>query len=78
MQKKYKLKRISELNSGSVTQQIDEARFTINYKNLLNPAQYDAATALEGAYLIIAGAGSGKTRTLVFRVARLVESGYNP
>ena len=78
MQKKYILKRISELNSGSVTQQINEARFTINYKNLLNPAQYEAATALEGSYLIIAGAGSGKTRTLVFRVARLVETGYNP
>jgi DNA helicase-2/ATP-dependent DNA helicase PcrA len=74
--KKYQLKRLSE--TGSIVQQVDEARFIINYRNQLNNAQYDAVTATEGAFLIIAGAGSGKTRTLVFRVARLVEMGYDP
>ncbi|OGU72467.1 MAG: ATP-dependent DNA helicase [Ignavibacteria bacterium RBG_16_34_14] len=76
MQKKYKLKRINE--TGFTKPIIDEARFVINYKNELNPAQYEAASAVDGAYLIIAGAGTGKTRTLVYRVARLVELGYDP
>ncbi len=44
----------------------------------LNPAQREAAEARDGAYLVVAGAGSGKTRTLVHRVASLVESGVRP
>jgi DNA helicase-2/ATP-dependent DNA helicase PcrA len=76
IQKKYKLKRINQ--TGFVKPIVDEARFVINYKEELNPAQYDAASAVDGSYLIIAGAGTGKTRTLVYRVARLVELGYNP
>lgn len=76
IQKKYKLKRLGD--SGFTKENIDEARFSINYRNELNPAQYEAVSAVEGAYLIIAGAGTGKTRTLVYRVARLVETGYKP
>ncbi len=76
IQKKYKLKRLNEpLPQRTI---VDESRFTINYSNELNPAQFEAASALDGAYLIIAGAGTGKTRTLVYRVARLVELGYDP
>jgi DNA helicase II / ATP-dependent DNA helicase PcrA len=74
IQKKYTLKRVNEIAKRDV----DESRFVINYRNELNPAQYEAASAVEGAYLIIAGAGTGKTRTLVYRVARLVEIGYDP
>jgi DNA helicase-2/ATP-dependent DNA helicase PcrA len=76
IQKKYTLKRFKE--TGFEKKEFDEARFVINYKNELNPAQYEAASAVEGPYLIIAGAGTGKTRTLVYRVSRLVEIGYDP
>ena len=50
----------------------------INYKSELNEAQYQAVTAGGGPMLVVAGAGSGKTRTLVYRVAWLVEQGVDP
>ena len=50
----------------------------IDYKKVLNPAQLEAVISLDGPILVVAGAGSGKTRTLVYRVARLVESGVSP
>ena len=52
--------------------------YKINYLQELNPAQLEAVQHLFGPVLVIAGAGSGKTRTLVFRVARLVEEGVPP
>ncbi|MCZ6703754.1 MAG: ATP-dependent helicase, partial [Ignavibacteria bacterium] len=75
IQKKYKLKRI---HSNNFVKKIDESKFLINYQQELNHSQYEAVAAVDGAYLIIAGAGTGKTRTLVYRVARLIESGYDP
>lgn len=53
-------------------------RFQIDYKNELNDAQHEAATSVNGPHLIIAGAGTGKTRTIVYRVAYLVELGVKP
>ena len=51
---------------------------TIPYESELNPQQLRAVTAPGGPTLVIAGAGTGKTRTLVFRVAYLVETGIAP
>jgi len=50
----------------------------LDYRKELNDAQYQAATAMEGPLLIIAGAGTGKTRTLVYRVAHLIDQGVDP
>jgi DNA helicase-2/ATP-dependent DNA helicase PcrA len=50
----------------------------INYKQELNEAQYEAVTSVNGPHLIIAGAGTGKTRTIVYRVSYLVELGVKP
>jgi DNA helicase-2/ATP-dependent DNA helicase PcrA len=47
----------------------------IDYAKELNEQQHAAATALPGPALVIAGAGSGKTRTLTYRVAFLLEQG---
>ncbi|MCI0569616.1 MAG: ATP-dependent helicase [Myxococcaceae bacterium] len=50
----------------------------IDYARLLNPEQLAAVEAPPGPVLVIAGAGTGKTRTLTFRVARLLEAGLPP
>ena len=44
----------------------------------LNPAQAEAVQALEGPVLVTAGAGAGKTATLIRRVANLIRTGRAP
>jgi len=48
---------------------------SLNLQQELNPEQYRAVSTLEGPLLIIAGAGSGKTRTIIFRIAHMLEKG---
>src|SRR5690625_4637794 len=50
----------------------------IDFRSELNDEQYAAVTAPPGPALVLAGAGSGKTRTLTFRVAWLLEQGLRP
>ncbi|MCR5625823.1 MAG: UvrD-helicase domain-containing protein [Lachnospiraceae bacterium] len=50
----------------------------IDLQKELNPMQAKAASTIDGPVLILAGAGSGKTRTIVYRMAHLIESGINP
>ncbi|MEY5020478.1 MAG: hypothetical protein RLZ22_1566, partial [Verrucomicrobiota bacterium] len=58
MAREYKLHRSTGGNASG-----------IDYRKALNAEQYRAVTAGDGKALVIAGAGSGKTRTLTYRVA---------
>lgn len=66
--KKYVLKK----RASAIT------NYKINYEQDLNEAQLEAVKSKEGPILVIAGAGSGKTKTLTYRVARLIEDGIKP
>ena len=72
--KKYTLKQ----SEASPLRLVAPHNLTINYKQELNEAQYEAAISIDGPYLIIAGAGTGKTRTIVYRVSFLIECGVSP
>ena len=55
-----------------------ELQRLIDYESELNSQQLSVVKAGRGPLLVIAGAGSGKTRTLTYRVARLIETGIDP
>lgn len=50
----------------------------MDYLKGLNKAQYEAVTTLHGPLMVLAGAGSGKTRVLTMRIAHLITNGIDP
>ena len=51
---------------------------TENLRDVLNSNQYEAVTYSDGPPLIVAGAGSGKTRVLTYKIAYLLQNGWHP
>ncbi len=70
-EKKYTIKK-------SVVGEAERRVFRIKYEEDLNPDQLDVVKTIDVPVLVIAGAGTGKTKTLIYRVAYLVELGCNP
>ena len=50
----------------------------MGFNDILNKNQLEAATTFEGPVMVFAGAGSGKTRTLTYRVANMINEGISP
>jgi len=69
---------MQEILSDHSLAQKDHSSCSPVSKEALNESQYAAATHGNGPILVIAGAGSGKTRTLVYRMAYLIEQGIPP
>ena len=57
---------------------ITEEYNKVDFKADLNEEQFEIVNNIQGPMLVIAGAGSGKTRTIVYSVAKLLVSGVNP
>jgi len=68
------IKTLDDVGAPKITEEYDE----VDFKTDLNAEQLEIINNIQGPMLIIAGAGSGKTRTIVYSVAKLIVSGVKP
>jgi len=69
---------IDKRPSEKIDKSILAGSFKVDYLNSLNEQQLTAVVNINGPVLVIAGAGTGKTRVIVYRVSYLIEKGINP
>ena len=67
-------KSLDDVGVHKITEEYDE----VDFKTDLNEEQLEIVNSIQGPMLVIAGAGSGKTRTIVYSVAKLLVSGVKP
>ena len=69
---------MSNIRRYKLRQPVRSTPYRVKYDEELNQEQLDVVMAGDGPMLVIAGAGSGKTRALTYRVSRLIEDGVDP
>ena len=65
---------LDDVEAEKITEEYNE----VDFKTDLNEEQLEIVNNIQGPMLVIAGAGSGKTRTIVYSVAKLLVSGVKP
>jgi DNA helicase-2/ATP-dependent DNA helicase PcrA len=82
---KEKIKKLEKISRSIESKILKEKKqdktdknLKLNYSQLLNKNQYLAVSTIDGSILVIAGAGSGKTRTIIYRLAYMIENDIDP
>jgi DNA helicase II / ATP-dependent DNA helicase PcrA len=68
---------VTKIRRYTLKKPVRSTPYRVRYEDLLNDEQHAVVMAGNGPILVIAGAGSGKTRTLTYRVSRLIEDGVD-